>query len=166
MESLFDVVVCEPVTLDTESDRSVFVSWVRGLSAREVVSQRLADFEAEVSGARTRHCCLHFRYFAAGLFCGRTASPQKAHGPRAGFTATLFHGCVRRISTRRLPRARIYSKDTGVRLCSTTALGQKESHLQLNARLCTAHESCIILRCTSYMIQQFSDRYTASTQRN
>lgn len=48
MESLFDVVVSEPVTLDTDSDRSVFVSWVRGLSAAEVVSQRLADFQAEV----------------------------------------------------------------------------------------------------------------------
>ena len=49
MESLFDVVVSEPVTLDTECDRSVFVSWVRGLSARQVMSQRLADFQAEVS---------------------------------------------------------------------------------------------------------------------
>lgn len=49
MESLFDVVVSEPVTLDTESDRSMFVSWVRGLSAREVVSQRLSDFQAEVN---------------------------------------------------------------------------------------------------------------------
>lgn len=48
MESLFDVVVCEPVTLDTESDRSVFLSWVRGLSARQVVLQRLGDFEEEV----------------------------------------------------------------------------------------------------------------------
>lgn len=48
MESLFDVVVSEPVTLDTESDRSVFVSWVRGLSAAEVVAQRLANFQAEV----------------------------------------------------------------------------------------------------------------------
>lgn len=59
MESLFDVVVCEPVTLDTESDRSVFVSWVRGLSAREVVLQRLGDFEEEVRAAdrwNTR-CC-------------------------------------------------------------------------------------------------------------
>lgn len=49
MQSLFDVVVCEPVTLNTESDRSVFVSWVRGLSVREVLSQRLTDFETEVS---------------------------------------------------------------------------------------------------------------------
>ncbi|CAM9157835.1 unnamed protein product [Hapterophycus canaliculatus] len=54
MQSLFDVVVCEPVTLDTESDRSVFVSWVRGLSVREVLSQRLADFEAEVSASNAR----------------------------------------------------------------------------------------------------------------
>lgn len=51
MESLFDVVVCEPVTLDTESDRSVFVSWVRGLSVRQVVLQRLGDFEEEVRAA-------------------------------------------------------------------------------------------------------------------
>lgn len=49
MESLFDVVVSEPVTLDTQSDRSMFVSWLRGLSAREVVSQRLSDFQAEVN---------------------------------------------------------------------------------------------------------------------
>lgn len=48
MESLFDVVVSEPVTLDTDSDRSVFVSWVRGLSAWGVVQQRLSDFQAEV----------------------------------------------------------------------------------------------------------------------
>lgn len=48
MESLFDAVVSEPVALDTESDRSVFLSWVRGLSAREVVGQRLASFQAEV----------------------------------------------------------------------------------------------------------------------
>ena len=48
MESLFDVVVSEPVTLDTESERSMLISWVRGLSAREVVSQRLDDFQAEV----------------------------------------------------------------------------------------------------------------------
>ncbi|CAM9343551.1 unnamed protein product [Scytosiphon promiscuus] len=54
MQSLFDVVVCEPVTLDTESDRSVFVSWVRGLSVREVVSQRLTDFETEVSASNAR----------------------------------------------------------------------------------------------------------------
>lgn len=61
MESLFDVVVSEPVTLDTECDRSVFVSWVRGLSARQVMSQRLADFQAEVSAASAReqsvYCC-------------------------------------------------------------------------------------------------------------
>lgn len=56
MESLFDVVVCEPVTLDTESDRSVFVSWVRGLSVRDVFPQRLADFEEEVS----EHCIVLF----------------------------------------------------------------------------------------------------------
>lgn len=59
MESLFDVVVCEPVTLDTESDRSVFVSWVRGLSMREVVLQRLGDFEEEVSGRLSPHQILH-----------------------------------------------------------------------------------------------------------
>lgn len=53
MESLFDVVVSEPVTLDTESDRSVFVSWVRGLSAWEVVQQRLSDFQAEVKRPET-----------------------------------------------------------------------------------------------------------------
>lgn len=57
MESLFDVVVSEPVTLDTESNRSVFVSWVRGLSTREVVVQRLADFHAEVRW-ETRKGCL------------------------------------------------------------------------------------------------------------
>eukprot|EP00903_Cladosiphon_okamuranus_P011981 g11252.t1 len=54
MESLFDVVVCEPVMLDTESDRSVFVSWVRGLSVREVVLQRLGDFDEEVSASNAR----------------------------------------------------------------------------------------------------------------
>ncbi|CAM9809740.1 unnamed protein product [Laminaria digitata] len=54
MESLFDVVVSEPVTLDTECDRSVFVSWVRGLSASQVMSQRLADFQAEVAVISTR----------------------------------------------------------------------------------------------------------------
>lgn len=52
MESLFDVVVSEPVALDTESDQSVFLSWVRGLSAREVVAQRLASFQAEVRMAQ------------------------------------------------------------------------------------------------------------------
>ncbi|CAN0008732.1 unnamed protein product [Ectocarpus sp. 6 AP-2014] len=54
MQSLFDVVVCEPVTLDTESDRSMFVSWVRGLSVHEVVSRRLVDFEKEVSASNAR----------------------------------------------------------------------------------------------------------------
>lgn len=54
MESLFDVVVSEPVALDTESDQSVFLSWVRGLSAREVVAQRLASFQAEVASSSAR----------------------------------------------------------------------------------------------------------------
>lgn len=62
MQSLFDVVVCEPVTLDTESDRSMFVSWVRGLSVHEVVSRRLADFEKEVS-QKVRSRLEHSRYY-------------------------------------------------------------------------------------------------------
>ncbi|CAM9808393.1 unnamed protein product [Ascophyllum nodosum] len=54
MESLFDVVICEPIALDTESDRSMFVSWVRGLSAQEVTSQRLHDFQTEVAASSAR----------------------------------------------------------------------------------------------------------------
>lgn len=63
MESLFDVVVSEPVTLDTESDRSVFVSWVRGLSAWEVVQQRLSDFQAEVKRPKNTLKMFTFKMF-------------------------------------------------------------------------------------------------------